>query len=184
MLGPSHFTPLRRIAVTDATAWRTPLGTVPVDAELKASALAAGAVADAEPHAQDHAVEVELPFLQGASFEPRVVPIATGAGAEETAAVVSALSADALIVVSTDLSHFHDDETARRLDNHTAEAVLALEATAIADDAACGAAALRGLLVHARRAAWACTQLDLRTSADAFGDTDRVVGYGAFAFTA
>ena len=143
-----------------------------------------GAVVDDEPHARDHALEVELPFLQqvlGPALS--VLPVAVGADADEAAAVVAVLSADALVVVSTDLSHYHDDATARRLDRRTADAVLALDASSIGDSYACGAQALRGLVLHARRAGWACTELDLRTSGEALGDTASVVGYGAFAFT-
>jgi hypothetical protein len=185
VLGPSHFTPLRGAAVSGAAGWRTPLGTVPVDAALRTAAGAAGAFVDDEPHVHDHALEVELPFLQRRVGDGlRVLPVAIGGDAEETAAVVAALAEDALVVVSTDLSHYHDDEAARRLDRRTAEAVVALDAGAIGDADACGAHALRGLLLHARRAGWACTQLDQRTSADATGDRDSVVGYGAFAFTA
>jgi MEMO1 family protein len=185
VLGPSHFTPLRRAAVSGADSWRTPLGTVPVDGGLKAAALAAGAVVDDEPHDRDHALEVELPFLQRRVGDGLcVLPIAVGGDAAETAAVVAAVAADALVVVSTDLSHYHDDATARRLDRRTANAVLALDASAVDDADACGAHALRGLLLHARKSGWACTELVLRTSADATGDRDSVVGYGAFAFTA
>jgi hypothetical protein len=157
---------------------------VPVDDELRLTALAAGAVVDDDPHDRDHALEVELPFLQRVVGDPlRLLAVAVGGDADEVAAVVAALGADPLIVVSTDLSHYHDDATARRLDRHTADAVLALDASAITHSDACGADALRGLLVHAARMGWGCTQLDLRTSADASGDLERVVGYGAFALT-
>jgi AmmeMemoRadiSam system protein B len=184
LLGPSHFTPLRRVAASAADGWQTPLGTVAVDDGLRATAVTAGAVVDDEPHARDHALEVELPFLQHAVGERlSVLPAAAGGDADGTAAVLAALSADALVVVSTDLSHYHDDATARRLDRRTADAVLALDAASIGDSGACGAHALRGLLLHARRAGWTCTELDLRTSAEAFGDSASVVGYGAFAFT-
>jgi AmmeMemoRadiSam system protein B len=182
LIGPSHFTPLRGVAVSGAESWQTPLGTVPVDTELRLAAVTAGAVVDDHPHARDHALEVELPFLQrvlGAGL--RVLPVAVGDALEEAAAVVGALARDALVVVSTDLSHYHDDATARRLDRRTADAVVTLDASAIGPFDACGAGALRALLVHARRAGWSCTELDLRTSAEASGEVDRVVGYGAFA---
>jgi AmmeMemoRadiSam system protein B len=185
LLGPSHFTSLRGIAVSGADGWLTPLGTVPVDGGLRATAVTAGAVVDDKPHARDHALEVQLPFLQQrAGEELRVLPAAVGGPVDETAAVVEALSPDALIVVSTDLSHFHDHATARRLDRRTADAVVALDVGAIRDSDACGADALRTLLVHARRAGWRCAELELRTSADAHGAPGRVVGYGAFALTA
>lgn len=185
LLGPSHYVPLRGAAVTAADAWRTPLGTVPVDADLRDAAVEAGAVVDDRPHGEDHALEVELPFLQqqgGGTL--RVLPIAVGGTAKESVPLLATLAVDALIVVSTDLSHYHDDATARRLDRRTADVVLALDAGAIRDLDACGADALRALLLHARRAGWASTLLDLRTSADASGDPHRVVGYGAFAFSA
>lgn len=183
LLGPSHFVPLRRLALSDADVWETPLGSVPVDRELCALAREAGAVDDEWPHSIDHSLEVQLPFLQRrAGPGLRVAPVAVGPAAE-TAELVTALAAEALIVVSTDLSHYHDDATARRLDRRTADAVLALDAASIGDSDACGAQALRGLVLHARRAGWTCTELDLRTSGEALGDTASVVGYGAFAFT-
>jgi AmmeMemoRadiSam system protein B len=184
LLGPSHFVPLRGAAVSGADGWGTPLGVVPVDEDLRATAVAAGAFVDDEPHVADHALEVELPFLQQRAGDGlAVLPVAIGGAADELAAVVAALAGEALIVVSTDLSHYHDDVTARRLDRRTADAVVALDAHAITTSDACGADALRALLVAAGRAGWACTELQLRTSADAYGDVDRVVGYGAFALT-
>jgi len=184
LLGPSHFAPLRGAAVTGADAWRTPLGVVPVDRGLRAAAVAAGAVIEDGPHREDHALEVELPFLQRRAASLGVLPIAVGPDLDHAAALLTALDSEALIVVSTDLSHYHDDRTARALDRRTAEAVLALDAGAIRDRDACGADALRGLLLHARRSGWVCTLLDLATSADTSGDARNVVGYGAFAFTA
>jgi hypothetical protein len=184
LFGPSHFVPLRGAAVSGADAWLTPLGEVEVDAELREAAVAAGAVVDDQPHRADHALEVELPFLQRlAPHRLRVLPVAVGeAGAG--ARVIAAVSPDALVVVSTDLSHYLDDDEARRVDRRTAEAVVALDDGAIGDRDACGADALRALLRHASAAAWTCVLIDLRTSADASGDRRRVVGYGAFAFTA
>lgn len=184
LLGPSHFVPLQRPAVSTARAWRTPLGVVPVDRELRDAAVASGAVEDERPHRYDHALEVELPFLQRRSGTGlRILPVAAGGGTRPIASVVAAVSADALIVVSSDLSHGLDDAAARARDQRTADAIATLDDAAIDDGAACGAPALRGLLAHARQAGWVCTPLDLRTSADATGSSERVVGYGAFAFT-
>jgi AmmeMemoRadiSam system protein B len=111
-----------------------------------------------------------------------VLPAAVGEDAA-AAALVGALAGDALVVVSTDLSHYHDVATARRLDRRTAEAIVALDDRSVGDLDACGVDALRGLLAHARCAGWTCTLLDLRTSADTAGPADGVVGYGAFALT-
>lgn len=184
LLGPSHFVPLAGVAVSGAGAWATPLGAVAVDDDLRGRAVRAGAAVGDRPHDLDHALEVQLPFLQRLDGELlRVLPVAVGSGrVEEAAALVAALAQDALVVVSTDLSHFHDAASARRFDRATADAVVALDDGAISEFDACGAYALRGLLVHARAAGWTCTLLDLRCSADTAGGDDRVVGYGAFAF--
>lgn len=176
LLGPSHFTPLRGLATTPASAWRTPLGEVPID-PLARRLLPVDDVAH-----RDHALEVQLPFLQRALDPvPPVLPVAVGlCGAAEVAEALAAIP-DALVVVSTDLSHYLPDAAARQTDRRTAEHVVRLEPEAIGDRDACGAFALRGLLAWARESGLAAELLDLRTSADTAGDPARVVGYGAFA---
>jgi AmmeMemoRadiSam system protein B len=184
LLGPSHFVPLDGLAVSSADAWATPLGDVPVASDMRERARAAGAFVDDAPHDRDHALEVELPFLQRACPAGlEILPVAVG---RSTAAAVAALveALDALVVVSTDLSHYHPDAVARTLDRRTADAVVDRDPSGIADDAACGVFALRGLVEHARRHELDGELLDLRTSADTAGDAGRVVGYGAFAFRA
>lgn len=184
LLGPSHFVPLTGIAASGVDAWATPLGEVRVGVRLREAALAAGAVVDDAPHRSDHALEVELPFLQRACPGGlEILPLAVGrAEPGEVAEVLDALAdLGALLVVSTDLSHYLSDEAARRADRATAEAVVRREPEAIADGAACGVHALRGLVEHARRRRLSLDLLGLWTSADAGGEPGRVVGYGAFA---
>lgn len=181
LLGPSHFVALEGFAVSGADAWATPLGEVPVARDLRDAAVAAGAFVDDLPHVSDHALEVELPFLQRTCPDGlEVLPVAVGrAPADDLAALIDALGV--LTVVSTDLSHYHDAATANRLDRETAEAVVGRDPDGIAPRAACGVFALRGLVEYARRRDLAMELLDLRTSADTAGGLDRVVGYGAFA---
>ncbi len=187
ILGPAHFVPLHGCAVTSATAWRTPLGDVEVDDQLRGAALCGVNVGvDDLAHAGEHALEVQLPFLQRLlGPDMRFLPLAVGSSAPvDVCSVIDALEAVAdLVVVSTDLSHYHDAETARRLDRRTADAILALDAEAIGVEDACGRDALRGAVEHARARGCRIELLDLRTSGDITGDRDRVVGYGAFAFT-
>lgn len=182
LLGPAHFVPVAGAAVTAADGWRTPLGVVSIDPALRETAVAAGAVVDERAHEPEHAVEVQLPFLQrvlGAGF--RALPIAVGvADASTVADLIAALLPYALVVVSTDLSHYLDDMAAKALDRRTADAVLAREPERIGRDDACGSFALRGLVELARRDDLLVRLLDLRTSADTAGDPWRVVGYGAF----
>jgi hypothetical protein len=183
ILGPAHFVPLRGAAVPSSEAWRTPLGDVPVDTWLRELAVAAGAVVEDDAHAPEHAVEVQLPFLQRVAGDGlSVLPVAVGvAEPAAVAELIAALLPHALVAVSTDLSHYEDDATAKRLDRRTADAVLAREPDRIGREDACGSFALRGLVELARREDLAVDLLDLRTSADTAGDPWRVVGYGAFA---
>jgi AmmeMemoRadiSam system protein B len=181
LLGPSHFVALEGLAVSGASTWATPFGDVPVAEDLREAALESGAVVDDAPHARDHALEVELPFLQRTCTEGlEILPVAVGQ--TRRGAIADLLAAfDALVVVSTDLSHFLHEEAARRADRRTAAAVVQRDPCALGDLSACGVFALRGLLEHARRNDLALEVLDLRTSADAGAERERVVGYGAFA---
>jgi AmmeMemoRadiSam system protein B len=184
LLGPSHRVPLRGLALPDVDALATPLGVVPIDAAGRDIVLQLPQVSVADaPHAVEHSLEVHLPFLQRALREFSVVPLVVGrASAEEIAEVVDAVwgGDETLIVVSTDLSHYHDHATAVKLDRATADAVEAGDPDRIDDMDACGAYPLRGLLVAAARRGLAARTVDLRTSGDTAGDRERVVGYGAF----
>jgi AmmeMemoRadiSam system protein B len=183
ILGPAHFVPLRGFAVPAAAAWDTPLGAVEIDLGLRGAAVRAGAVVDDAPHLPEHSIEVQVPFLQrlvGARL--RLLPIAVGwSEAGDVAELVAALLGEgAFVVVSTDLSHYHDLETARRIDRRTADSILARRPDAIGLEDACGVFGLRGAVELARREDLAVELLDLRTSADTAGEPWRVVGYGAF----
>ncbi len=184
LVGPAHFVALRGSAVPAADLWATPLGDVAIDPDLRDITIEGGTQLDDRPHEPEHALEVQLPFLQrilGPGFA--VVPVAVGiATPTQVADLLERLwEAADLIVVSTDLSHYLDRATAERMDRATADAVVARDPDAIGDRAACGIYALRGLAELARRRELEVRSLDLRTSADTGGGPERVVGYGAFA---
>jgi hypothetical protein len=184
LLGPCHFLPLRGLAHPDVDVLRTPLGEVPVDAELRGRAVALRQVsASREAHAAEHSLEVQLPFLQRALGGFTVLPLVVGsARAEEVAEVLEALwTPDVLPVISSDLSHYLPYEEARAVDRETAERVLALRGP-LDGESACGAAAVSGLMLVARKRGLRPELLDLRSSGDTAGGQDEVVGYGAFAF--
>jgi MEMO1 family protein len=185
LLGPAHFVPLTGSAVPRADEWSTPLGRVPVDRAARDLVLAVPGVRAAdEPHAGEHAVEVQLPFLQRAVGPgPAVLPVATAAPPEDVADLLDAVAADprTLVVASTDLSHYLPDAAARDRDRRTVEAALALRPDLVGPGSACGAHALRGLLAWAGRTGRTPAVLAYRTSADAGGDPHRVVGYAALA---
>jgi len=182
--GPVHRVPVHGAAVPAADAWATPLGDVPIDGALRMRAVARGATVDDRPHAPEHALEVQLPFLQrvlphGFSFLPVAV---SEISAKATADLIGEFLGErgTLVVVSSDLSHYHDLETARGLDRTTADAILAREPDNLSGEDACGYYPLRGLLELARRKSLPVHLLDLRTSGDTAGDPASVVGYGAF----
>lgn len=184
LLGPCHFLPLRGLAWPDVDMLCTPLGEVPLDEDLRRRAAALRQVtASTEAHEAEHSLEVQLPFLQRVLGRFSVLPLVVGsARAEEVAEVLDALwDSDVLPVVSSDLSHYLPYEDARTVDRETADRVLALDGPLDAGSA-CGAVAISGLMVAARKRGLHPRLLDLRSSGDTAGGHDEVVGYAAFAF--
>jgi AmmeMemoRadiSam system protein B len=186
VLGPAHRVPVRGVALPGADAFATPLGEVTVDtAAAEAIFHLPQVTVSAEAHAPEHSLEVELPFLQVLFPEIRVLPLVVGdASGDEVAEVLDLVwgGTETAIVVSSDLSHYLPYEAARRVDRETAGEIAAL-AGPLHSRQACGAYPINGLLVAARRRGMAAQLLDLRNSGDTAGDKDRVVGYGAFAFS-
>lgn len=180
LVGPAHFVPLKGCAVPTAQRWSTPLGEIDVDP----SAATLGAAADDAPHAPEHSLEVQIPFLQRVVPHATVIPVAVGATPhDDVMAVISAaLGPGTVVLCSTDLSHYLTEEEARRQDARTAQAILGLDPAAIGVRDACGVYALRGTLAWARHGELRAVQLALDTSARTSGDTSRVVGYPAFQF--
>ena len=185
LLGPSHRVPVRGLAVPSVDAFETPLGLVPIDAAARSRVLELPAVhVDDGAHAVEHSLEVQLPFLQAVLDDFTLLPLSVGdASTEEVAAVLDACwgGPETLVVISTDLSHYHRYDDAVGLDARTAAAIVACRPDAVDDVDACGARPLRGLLRCAAERGLAVEQLDLRNSGDTAGDRERVVGYGAFA---
>jgi MEMO1 family protein len=186
VIGPAHFVPFRGIAVPQSGAFRTPLGEVPLERSAidAISDLPQVRVADV-PHRPEHALEVELPFLQTALAEFTLVPLLVGeATAEEVAQVLELLwgGPETLIVISSDLSHYEPYERARAHDAATAAAIERLDGASLGPRDACGYLPLAGLLIAAGRRGMQARRLDLRSSGDTAGPKDQVVGYGAWAF--
>jgi AmmeMemoRadiSam system protein B len=186
LLGPAHRVPFRGLAVTSATAFATPLGEVPIDqaACREIADLPQVQVLD-EAHRLEHSLEVHLPFLQSTLGDFTLVPIVVGdTTADEVLEVLEILwtRPDTLVIVSSDLSHYHDYDTAMRLDKTTSSNIEALDYEAIGYDHACGRNPVSGLLLFARRHGLTATALDVRNSGDTAGPRDQVVGYGTYVF--
>jgi MEMO1 family protein len=134
-------------------------------------------------HAREHSLEVHVPFLQEVLGSFKLVPFAVGdATPEQVAQVMDLLwgGPETFIVVSSDLSHFHDHDTATRLDTDTSRLIESLRFEDLTGDKCCGFKAISGLLQAARSRSMHVRTLDLRNSGDTAGPRDRVVGYGAY----
>jgi AmmeMemoRadiSam system protein B len=185
VIGPAHFVPIRGLALPGAAAFRTPLGDVALDHEAIRAIrdLPQVQVADAA-HQPEHALEVELPFLQTALGDFGLVPLLVGdATPDEVAEVLERLwgGAETLLVISSDLSHYEPYERARAHDGATAAAIERLDFGDLGPRAACGWLGVAGLLIEAARRGMQAERLDLRNSGDTAGPKDQVVGYGAWA---
>ncbi len=184
LLGPSHRVAFRGLAASSATAYSTPLGDVPLDRVALDAALKLAQVhVRDEAHAEEHGLEVHLPFLQCVLGSFALVPLVVGhASPEEVDQVLDLLwgGPETLIVISSDLSHYHQYGAARRLDAAASRAIETLRGDELSDQQACGHQPLRGLLSRARKLDLRATTLDLRNSGDTAGGHDRVVGYGAY----
>ncbi len=185
VLGPAHTVALEDIAASGADGFATPLGVLEVDRASRDGLIADGLISIFElAHLAEHSLEVQLPFIQFVLGPVQVLPLLIGTAS--TAAVAQLLGRvwggpETLVVVSTDLSHYHDRETTRRLDNRTAAAIVSRNPEGVSPADACGAHVLRGLLSFALKREIEVELLDLGTSADTVGNPTRVVGYGAFA---
>jgi MEMO1 family protein len=185
LLGPVHRIPVRGLALPEVAAFATPLGIIPIDkAGVEAIRHMPQVCQDALVHQPEHSLEVQLPFLQRSLDAFTLLPLAVGdASPEEVAEVLGKLwgGKETLILISSDLSHYHPYTEAQQIDAITADAILHFDAP-IHHRQACGATPVNGLLQLAAQRGMRCRQLDLRNSGDTAGDRDRVVGYGAFAF--
>jgi len=186
LLGPSHRVPFVGLALSSAEHFATPLGDVAIDTDAcrKLLRLPQVSVLD-EAHADEHSIEVHLPFLHAVLDDFVLIPVVVGeASAEDVAQIIESFwdRDDVLVVVSSDLSHFLDYETARRADRETTRAIEA-HAQGLRPEQACGCRAINGLMRVAHDHALEVTTLDVRNSGDTAGDHARVVGYGAYALT-
>ena len=186
LLGPAHYHPVQGVAVSGADSFQTPLGRVPVDTASVRRALEFAFVRRLDPaFEREHSLEVHLPFLMRVLPRFTIVPLLVGEAAPaEIDTLLEALwgGPETVVVISSDLSHYLDYESAQRVDAKTSQAIVALRHDDVGYDQACGRHAVNGLLHLAKRRGLGARALDVRNSGDTAGPRDRVVGYGAYAF--
>jgi len=194
ILCPNHTGRGEPLAIMSEGAWRTPLGDVTIDTELAASLKATMPQLDEDPEAHrfEHALEVQLPFLQ--LLKPGIVfvPIAIGTSnfdaltalGNAIAVCLSNLSDPALIIASSDMNHYESDSVTRVKDHRAIDQILALDPRGLYDTvregniSMCGYGPATIMLTAARR--MGATKAELiryATSGDVSGDRDMVVGY-------
>ncbi|HJP34741.1 MAG TPA: AmmeMemoRadiSam system protein B [Gammaproteobacteria bacterium] len=184
LIGPAHRVRVRGIAISSADTFLSPLGPVPLSAPARDSLLEQPSISvNDAAHEQEHSLEVHLPFLQSVCSDFVLIPMVVGdASPLEVQNALAPFwdSPDTLIVVSTDLSHFHDYETAKRIDAATIQRIIALDYENIHAENACGCRPVNGLLHLLRERKRGIRLLSTANSGDTRGPKDRVVGYGSF----
>ncbi len=186
LIGPSHRVGFYGLALSSADYFDTPFGAIKVnhDSDQKLLALDAMSILD-EAHANEHSLEVQLPFLHFSLTNFSIIPIVVGdASTTQVSHVIETLwgGSETLIVISSDLSHYHDYKTAKLLDNATSQAIITLDSDRIDSLHACGCVGIRGLLDFAKHSPLKVSIIDVRNSGDTAGSKDSVVGYGAYLF--
>jgi AmmeMemoRadiSam system protein B len=186
LLGPSHQVPFAGLAAPSSEGFATPLGIITIDQKSIDKIIQLPQVSRMDvAHEQEHSLEVQLPFLQMILDSFDLIPLVVGdANSNEVAEVLELLwgNEETLIVISSDLSHYHDYATAQEMDRSTSLAIEKLQPEHVHYDMACGRNPVNGLLNLARKKSMRVKTLDLRNSGDTAGTKDRVVGYGAYAF--
>ncbi len=183
IFGPAHRVYLNGMAIPSVDAFNTPLGEIALDRNsLEAIGNMPGVVISDQAHEQEHSLEVQLPFLQTVLDKFSLVPVLVGdCPANIVANVIDTLwgGEETLIVISSDLSHFHSYQQARQIDNHTCQRILNKESE-LSGEEACGARAINGLMYSRHCQSLDIALIDACNSGDTAGNHDRVVGYGAF----
>lgn len=191
LLGPSHRVAFTGLAVPESDVFSTPLGNIPIDQKsIQQLSDLPQVIASDQAHREEHSLEVQLPFLQEILDDFTLIPLVVGdAERHEVAEVINRLWCNddgcdehTLIVISTDLSHYHSYDEAKQLDHATSDAIKNLKPDLIGYEDACGRNGLKGMMTVAEEKNLSVDILDLRNSGDTAGDKSRVVGYGAYVF--
>ena len=196
LVGPYHKGAFNGASIWKSGEWQTPLGEVPVDENLATAIAGESGVFNftEDAHATEHSLEVQIPFLQKALKNFKIVPILVSDPApHNTQALAQAIykhiqGKNVLVIASTDMSHYYEDSTARQMDSLTLDLVEKQDTRSLLREMErkkselCGLAATLTVLEVSRLMGNTQVQLlNYSNSGDATGDKSRVVGYGAFA---
>lgn len=184
LIGPPHRIAVQGMVVPSVTYFATPLGHYPLEAALLSELVSEGWVSfDDSAHELEHSLEVQIPFLQRLGFSAPLIPVIVGArDPRRVASLIDHVVSirPTLILISSDLSHFHDAKTAEQLDAQTTQKIVARDYS-IKPEEACGSPGINGLLYWLQSRSKSIELIAQRNSGDIpAGDRGRVVGYGAY----
>lgn len=186
LLAPSHRHAFDGVSIPEVEAYRNCLGRMVLDPAAAALRRQVGFIrAVPEAHRREHALEVQVPFLQVRLDGATLIPLVLGRCDPEAlaAALAPLCTPETLVVASSDLSHYHPYAEARQRDLAMVRAIVAMDGAAVAEGEACGRLPILTVMALARRLGWKPELLDYRNSGDTAGDRTRVVGYASVAFT-
>jgi MEMO1 family protein len=190
LVGPSHRIYFEGFSFPLYDSFETPLGSIKVNQTKISQFLSSQENQELffrhdAPHADEHSLETQLPFLQRSMKKFNIIPIVYGKSDYNVLAKVFdyfLADADTIAVVSSDLSHYHGYQEAMQIDKNCNEAVLALDAISIASGEACGMIGVQAAIVYAKKHSLESLVLDYKTSGDTAGDKIKVVGYASYMF--
>ena len=183
LMGPAHRVPLSGLAVPSSAEFATPIGNYPLATDLIKQLVEAGfAIYDDSAHLNEHSLEVQIPFLQHLGVDIPLIPVVTGWSSPRAVAKMIEFirsRSNALVMVSSDLSHFHTYPEAKRIDQQTTDRILNMESD-IKPEEACGCNAINGLLYWLKESGSSIQTVSQCNSGDTAGDKQRVVGYASY----
>lgn len=187
IFAPAHRVPFGGIALTTFDEWKTPLGTIGINQVINGELEAefGGKFLD-EAYLEEHSVEIELPIIQTVFKDAdtiNIIPVLVG---HENPKIITKIiskyypNKECGFVISSDLSHFHNDNKARKIDSETARMIESGDLTKFTHEQACGATGIAGLVDFANQNNYSMIRINMLNSSAVSGDKSRVVGYGTW----
>lgn len=183
IIAPSHYVALKNPAISAFDKWSTPLGEIEVNQEMNNELVQRfGCEFEDDAFKNEHASEVQVPFIQKFFEHVKIVPILAGPNPEKITKIIATYYPDPenAFVISSDLSHFYDTVKARKIDNVTAEMIEMKDVEKFNSEQACGSVGILGLVNFAKNKSYSLIRVGMVNSGDVTGDTASVVGYGSW----